>query len=163
MVLTLVYLSLPSYVEGYFSEICVEEDRIKSPTRCISASRLARNKIDGYHHFFIVKLSNGAISNTVRCNRKSEIQNVGWNNVENMGVAFEILLLSLTRAEIYFDSYLLAVNGRHLWFTIYRDVWKYPTSLSVVPDPENIGIAIGISWLSRTRTEIDVIFLSILS
>jgi len=35
----------PSYVEGYFSDVCVEGGGVKLPTRCISASRLARNEI----------------------------------------------------------------------------------------------------------------------
>jgi len=35
----------------------------------------------------------------------------------NMSVAVGISLLSCIRAEVYVISYLLPVNGRHLWFT----------------------------------------------
>ena len=68
---------------------------------------------------------------------------------ENMGIAVGISLQSCIRAEIYIISYVVSVNGRHLWFSTYPDVGLYtPTSLSVFPDPENMGIAIGILLLS---------------
>jgi len=35
-------------------------------------------------------------------------------NVENMGIAVEISLLSCIEAEIYVISYLLPINGSHL-------------------------------------------------
>ena len=36
---------LPSYVKGYFTDVCFEVGGGKTTPTCISASRLARNKI----------------------------------------------------------------------------------------------------------------------
>ena len=44
---------------------------------------------------------------------------------ENMGIAVVILLLSRIEAEIYVISYLLPVNGRHLWFPTDPYVGNY--------------------------------------
>jgi len=37
-----------------------------------------------------------------------------------------MLLLSCIRAEIYVTSYLLPVNGRHLWFPTFPDIEQHP-------------------------------------
>ena len=44
---------------------------------------------------------------------------------ENIGIAFEISLLSCIEVEIYVISFLLPVNGRHLRFPTYSDVGQY--------------------------------------
>ena len=52
---------------------------------------------------------------------------------------------------MYVISYLLPVNGRHFLFPTYPDVGQYiPTSLSMLPDSENMSIAaaVGISLQS---------------
>jgi len=56
------------YIEGYFSDVCVEGEGVKLPPRSILASRLARNKIPTATpvDVFGAKLFNGAISNTPR-------------------------------------------------------------------------------------------------
>ena len=55
--------------------------------------------------------------------------------------------------ELYVISYLLPVNGRHLRFpTCLTDIIL--TSLSVLPGPENMGIAVGILLLSGTQAKI---------
>ena len=41
---------------------------------------------------------------------------------EIMGIAVEISLLDCIEAEMYVMSFLLLVNGRHLWFPTYLDV-----------------------------------------
>ena len=46
-------------------------------------------------------------------------------NSENMGITVEISLLSCIKAEIYVMSFLLPVNGRHLWFQTHPDVGQY--------------------------------------
>jgi len=46
-------------------------------------------------------------------------------NLEIVGVAVEISLLSWMRAEIYVIAYLLPINGRHLWYTTYSDIRQF--------------------------------------
>ena len=77
-------------------------------------------------------------------------------DTENLGIAVGISLLSCIRAEIYVVSYVLPVNGRQLRFPTYPDVLKYSTSLSVLTDPENMGIAVGTSLLLCTGAQIYV-------
>ena len=65
-------------------------------------------------------------------------------DLENVGVAFAISLLSCVEAEIlrYFIS--TSSNGGYLWFTTYADVEDVHTSPAVLLDPENVGGVIGI-------------------
>ena len=72
-----------------------------------------------------------------------------------MGIAVGISLLSCIRAEIYANTHVLPVIGRHLWFPTYLDV-RQSTSFFVFPDPENMRIAVGISLLLCVRAEIYV-------
>jgi len=62
---------------------------------------------------------------------------------------FGIALLSCIEAEIYVMSYLLSVNGCHLQHIQTLD--SIPTCLIVLPDPENMGIVVGISLLYREQ------------
>ena len=73
---------------------------------------------------------------------------------ENMGVAFEILLLSCIRAEIYVISYLLPVMAAIFDFQHTQASIRNLTSLFVLPDLENMGIAVGIVFLFHLEAEI---------
>ena len=74
---------------------------------------------------------------------------------ENVWVAVGISLLSHTQAEIYTIAYVLPVYSSHVWFTGYADIGEYSyTSPTVLLDPENVGVAVGISLLSHTQAEI---------
>jgi len=64
-------------------------------------------------------------------------------NLENV----EISLLSLVRAEIYVISYLLSVMAAIFDLRHTQTSDSIPTSLSVLPNPKNTGIAVGISLL----------------
>ena len=75
----------------------------------------------------------------------------------NMGLAVGIALLSCIRAEIYVISYLLRLMAAIFDFRHTQMSNSLATSLSVVPDPENVGIAVGIPLLSCIRAEIYVI------
>jgi len=75
----------------------------------------------------------------------------------HVGVAVGILLLSCIRAEIHLISYLLPVNGRHLWFMIYPVIEQYSSRPSLLRNPKNMVVAAGISLLSRIRAEIHLI------
>jgi len=59
-------------------------------------------------------------------------------DLENMGIAVGMSLLSWISAEIYIISYILPVNGRHLLFRTYRNVEGIYAKPVVMPDPENI-------------------------
>jgi len=75
-----------------------------------------------------------------------------------MGGAVGVSLLSYIRAEICVISCLLLVNGRHHWLTTCPDIWnRIPSSLFVLPDPGNMGVAVGMSMLLCIRAEIYVI------
>ena len=54
-------------------------------------------------------------------------------------------------------SFLLLVYGRHFDFRHTRTSDSIPTSLNVLPDPGNMGLAVGIALLSCIRAEIYVI------
>jgi len=55
-------------------------------------------------------------------------------------------------------SYLLSVNGCHLWFMTYAGMGQHShSSLYVLYDPGYMGVAVGISLLSCMRAEIYVI------
>ena len=74
----------------------------------------------------------------------------------NSIIAVGMSLLSCLRAEIYVISYVLLVmaaifDSRH---TQTSD--SIPINLSVLPNPENMGLAVGISLLSFIRTEVYV-------
>ena len=76
---------------------------------------------------------------------------------ENMGIALDLSLLSCREAEIYVISFLLPANGRHIWFPRNRMSDSISASLSVLPDSENIGIALDLSLLSCREADIYVI------
>ena len=76
---------------------------------------------------------------------------------ENMGIAVGISLLSCMRAEIYVIFCLLPVNSRHLDFRHTQTSDSIFISLFVLPDPENMGVAVEISLLSLLKAEIHVI------
>ena len=56
---------------------------------------------------------------------------------ENMSKAVVKSLISCIKAEIHVISYQLPVDGHHIWSPTYTDVDIIPTSLSVLPGPEN--------------------------
>jgi len=62
----------------------------------------------------------------------------------------------IPRTEIYVISYLLPVNGRHLWSRIYPDIYSIHSSQYLLSDPGNMGAAVWISLLSCIRAEIYV-------
>ena len=76
---------------------------------------------------------------------------------KNMGIAVEIVLLSCMRAEIYVIPvipYLLPVMAAIFDFHYTQTSVRILTCLFVLPDPENMGIAIGILFLSHLEAEI---------
>ena len=79
-------------------------------------------------------------------------------NHKNIGIAVGIPLLSHIPAEICVISYILPVTGSHLWFLTNPHVGQslLQSSLVVLPDLENIGIAVGISLLSCIRADLYV-------
>jgi len=68
-------------------------------------------------------------------------------------------LLSWERAEIYVISYLLPVNGRHIWFTTYPYIREYPHLFLCVFWHRKRGIAVEIVLISCTFAEICIITL----
>jgi len=78
-------------------------------------------------------------------------------DLENIGIAVEISLLSCMEAEIYVISYLLPVNGSHFYFSLIRTSDSLWSILVVSSYLENMGIAVGISFLSCIEAEICVI------
>ena len=58
---------------------------------------------------------------------------------KNMGTTVEISLLSCIEAEIYAISFLLPVNGSHLWFPTYTDVGQSSHKSLRVARPRNYG------------------------
>jgi hypothetical protein len=81
-------------------------------------------------------------------------------DLKNMSMAVGLPMLSCTQADINVSSYQLPVNSRHLGFptvfdlTVTRMSKSVHTSLIVLLDPENVGVAVGISLLSNTQAEI---------
>ena len=76
---------------------------------------------------------------------------------ENMGISVGISLLSCTEAEMYVMSYI--------YFWLMATIFDFkqtqtsdsiPTSFCMLPDPENMGIAVGILLLSSTEAELYV-------
>jgi len=65
----------------------------------------------------------------------------------NMVVPIRISLLLCIRAEIHIIFYLHPVNGRHLRFPKAQANDSIPSSLSVLPDLENMGVTVGILLL----------------
>jgi len=82
---------------------------------------------------------------------------IGLPDLENMGTAVWISLISCIEADINVISYLLPVNGSHLWFLHYPHICSLRSSLVVSPDLENMGTAVGISLLSCIETELRLI------
>jgi hypothetical protein len=76
---------------------------------------------------------------------------------ENMVIAVGMSLLSRIQAEIYDISYLLPVNAAIFDLRHTQKSDSILTSLIVLPDPENIGIAFAISLLSCIPAELHVI------
>ena len=74
-----------------------------------------------------------------------------------MGLAVGISLLWCIKADIYVKSFILLVMAAiyDLRHTQISD--SILVCLSVLPDPENMGIAVGIALLSCIRPEIYVI------
>jgi len=63
-----------------------------------------------------------------------------WNEYDTMLRYYNaFLLLSWMRAEIYVSSYLLPVNGRHLWYTTYSDIRQYSHQSLRVTHPQKHG------------------------
>jgi len=75
-------------------------------------------------------------------------------NLENVGIAVGISLLSCMEADIYVILYLLPVNGSHLWFLPYPHIWQSSRQFFVSPALKNMGIAVGISLLLCIVTEL---------
>ena len=71
-----------------------------------------------------------------------------------MGTAVGISLLSRIEAEIHVTSFLLPVNGRHLSFPAPRTSDGIYMCTIVFQDPENLGAAIGIPFLSCVEAKI---------
>jgi hypothetical protein len=65
------------------------------------------------------------------------------SDLENMGMAVEISLLSCIEVEICVISYLLLVNGRHLAFNSHPDVGEYPHKSHRAAGPRKCG---GSPW-----------------
>jgi len=81
---------------------------------------------------------------------------------ENMGLAVTISLLSFILAEIYVISYLLPVNGRHLWFTTCPGTEQHRYVLLCMLWYWKRVIAVEIVLLSRILAEIRVITLAVI-
>ena len=71
-----------------------------------------------------------------------------------MGIAVEMSLLSCIRAELYVIPYLLPVMATIFDFQHTQTSVRVVTGLFVLPDPGNMGIAVGILFLSHLKTEI---------
>ena len=72
----------------------------------------------------------------------------------NKGVALEISLLSCIEAELYVISFPLPVNGSHLLFPTYPDIWQ---SLHLSPRAASVrsyGLTVGLSLPSCKLAEI---------
>ena len=71
-----------------------------------------------------------------------------------MGIAVGISILSCIRAEIKVISYLLPVNVCHLKFQNTFTSGSNLNSISALPGQVNLGTAVGISFKSCIRAEI---------
>ena len=71
-----------------------------------------------------------------------------------MGIAVEILRLSCIRAEMYVILYLLPVMTAIFDFQHTQSSVRILTSLFVLPDPENMGLTVGILFLFHLEAEI---------
>jgi len=80
---------------------------------------------------------------------------IGLSDLENMGIAVGISLLSCIEAEIYVISHLLPVNVSDLWFLHFPKWGIIRSSLIVLPDLENMGIAVGILLLLCIEAKIN--------
>jgi len=79
------------------------------------------------------------------------------SDIENIGIAVGISLQYCMDAEIYFISFLLPVNDSHLWFFPISTSDSLRSSLVVSPYLKNMGITVGISFLSCIEAEVCVI------
>jgi len=77
----------------------------------------------------------------------------------NKSVAVRIVLLTCIRTEIYVMSYLFRLMSLATIFNlIHTQAYdSIPSSLDLLSDPGNTGVAVGISLLSCIRAEIYVI------
>ena len=73
---------------------------------------------------------------------------------ENMRIAVSISLLSCIRAEIHAIPYILPAMAAILYLQHTQTSDRILTSLFVLPDSENMGITIGILFLSHLEAEI---------
>ena len=71
-----------------------------------------------------------------------------------MGIAVEMSLLTCIQAEMYVIPYLLLAMAAIFDFQHTQTSVRVLTSLFVLPDPENMGIAVGILFLSHLEAEI---------
>ena len=67
---------------------------------------------------------------------------------ENMGGAVGIVLLSCIEAEIYVISFYFWLMAAIFNFRHAQTSDSIPNGLSVLPDTENMGTAVGLSLLS---------------
>jgi len=74
-----------------------------------------------------------------------------------MVVAVGISLLSCIRAEMHLISYLLPVKAAIFDLRHTQTKNSIPSSLSLLPDPKNMGVAVEISLLSFIRAETHLI------
>jgi len=83
---------------------------------------------------------------------------IAFSNVENMGIVVGISLLLCIEAEIYAISYLyFRLMAAIFDFSIVRTSDSLRGSLIVSSDLENMGIDVGISFLSCIETELRLI------
>ena len=73
-----------------------------------------------------------------------------------MGIAVEMSLLTSTQGDMYAIPYLLLIMAAILNIQHTQTSVRVLTSLFVLPDPENMGIAVGILFLSHLEAEIYV-------
>ena len=71
-----------------------------------------------------------------------------------MGITVEMSLLTSIQDDMYAISYLLLVMAAIFDFQHTQTSVRVITSLFVLPDPENMGIAVGILFLSHLEAEI---------
>jgi len=80
-------------------------------------------------------------------------------DLENIGMAVGISFLSCIKTEICVVSYLLPVNGSHLWFLTDPNIGHSYEYSSRVARPRKHGIALGILLLLRTQPKIQVLYM----
>jgi len=79
-----------------------------------------------------------------------------WPPFLIVSIHIQRFLVYIRVADIYVMSYLFSVNGHIFDFLHARTQDCIPSCLSAMPDPKNVGVAVGISLLSCLRAEIYV-------